>query len=123
MRAHYVELQRCYRAALETDPDLHGELSVVFEVGGDGAVSNPVVDFSTLQGPTIEPCVLEVFGRLMLPPPPRPDMKIRYPMVFTSPATPEQILTVLEERYHLDRGPSSGEQKDESPRNDYDAPW
>ncbi len=122
VRRHYKEFQACYQAALQVDPDLYGELSLVFRIGRDGHVGAVKVDFSTLQSPALEPCVLDVFGRLVLPPPPRADMKVRYPFLFTSERTPPEIMATFTKHYHLEREPAEGG-REEAPRDDYDAPW
>ena len=123
IRKRYSKFQRCYKKALEQGSTLYGEVSITFEVAADGAIVNPRVDFSTLQGPTIEPCVLKTFSSTHLPPPPKPDMKVRYPMVFTSPSTPAEVMLALEKIYHFELESTEETTKAESKPNDYRAPW
>ena len=121
VRRHYAAFQACYQAQLEAIPELYGELVVVFQIDGQGTIEHPVVDFSSLQGPGIEPCVLNVFEGLQVPPPPKEGFTVRYPMVFTSPATPTEIVQVLARRYRLDE--LSQDRAATRQKDDYEAPW
>ncbi len=121
IRGHYPQFQGCYRSELKRIPELYGELVVSFEIDGAGKVRHPQVEFSSLQGPGIEPCVLEVFDGLQLLVPPKEGFKVRYPLVFTSSATPEEIVQVLKKRYRLET--TSEENAGKRQKDDYDAPW
>jgi len=119
-------LQKCYRRTLKKDPGLYGELFILFEVDGDGRIVEPVVDFTTMASPALEPCVLDVFRSIRLQPPPAPGMKVRYPMLFTSEKTAPEIVEALIARYHLERWSPAHEEKKRAKAKDRDkdaVPW
>jgi TonB family protein len=63
VQARVPEANRCYRAALETQPTLAGKLVVHFTVTPKGTVSNAVIRESTLVSPKVETCIRDAVLR------------------------------------------------------------
>ncbi|HET6279610.1 MAG TPA: AgmX/PglI C-terminal domain-containing protein [Polyangia bacterium] len=69
VQARVPEANRCYRAALETQPTLAGKLVVHFTVTPKGTVSNAVIRDSTLHNPKVEACIRDAVLRWTFTPP------------------------------------------------------
>jgi len=123
VRAEGRTLRRCYRDMLKKDPSHYGTMTVRFVVQADGSARDAVVDFSTLPSPALEACVLEVFNRVTFPPAPQPEFTVRYPFVFTSDRTPEEVRDALVARYHLQAELDSADGGRKSRPKDNEAPW
>lgn len=102
MRAHAPALQKCYRRELKQSRDCYGELVLHLELEADGRQRQTRVDFSTLPGPELDPCILAALSKVVLPPPPHAGFTVRYPLVFTSKRTPPEVVEALRQRYQLE---------------------
>lgn len=77
-------LRRCYARALQTDPGIAGELTLVVEVGPKGDV------LSTNHGPSNAPdqlvlCIVREVSATLFPTADKPGATVTIPMVFLPP--------------------------------------
>ena len=92
----------CYLSTLETHPNVYGELRVRIHVGADGAVQTAETILGTLNDAPLETCVLGLVENLNFPPPRKAEgLWISYPFLFTSEATPPQVVRALRIRHGL----------------------
>ena len=70
-------------------------------IGADGSVSETTVAFSTLSHVAMVDCVQQVVASLTFPPPRRDGTMVRYPFVFTSGRTPNEVVRALQIRNGL----------------------
>lgn len=122
MRQQNAALRKCYRAELREDPQQYGEVILNLTLAADGRISKAEVDFATLSGPAMEPCVLKVFQNLKMATPPREGYKVRYPLVFTSSKTPPEVIETLRRRYQLEPDQPPPEKASRKPEADK-VPW
>lgn len=122
VRPHAGALQKCYRRELKQAPDCYGELVLHLELAADGRQKQTRVDYSTLPGPELDPCILAVFSKIVLPPPPREGFTVRYPLVFTSKSTPLEVVEALRQRYQLESLEPEPRRKKKAPEPD-PIPW
>ena len=73
----------CYEKELQRVPDLYGKVTVKFEIGGTGSVTDANVALTTLANINVEECLLRVYRRLKFPQPAGGGtVNVNYPMVF-----------------------------------------
>lgn len=58
VRTHIDEISACYNAALVRDPTLEGKVILTFVIGAKGAVREAEVASSTVDDPTVGPCMV-----------------------------------------------------------------
>ena len=83
MRAHNMEVRRCYERALAATPDLEGRVTVRFEIAPDGSVPSASTSSSTLGNAEVESCVVGVVRAMQFPEPAGGGIVVvSYPYVF-----------------------------------------
>lgn len=111
--------QDCYAQALARDPRLFGEVTLRVVLDAQGGVSESSAVLSTLSDAQAVACVEGVVADLSFPAPSRTPLAMRYPVVFTSSATPPEVrralmlnnglLTLEQEEAALEKAASTGE--------------
>jgi hypothetical protein len=81
---HQRELEYCYDRRLTTEPELAGQVDVMFVVSGIGTVASARVASSSANDPALENCVAVWFLGMQFPAPTRGQrVVVRYPLLFT----------------------------------------
>ncbi len=92
----------CYVSALAAHPNIYGEHRVRIHVGSDGSVLSAQTIIGTLNHAGLEACVLELVEGLSFPKPTQADgLWVSYPFLFTSDATPPEVVRALRIRHGL----------------------
>ena len=82
IRANMGRIKVCYREGLRENPDLRGEVKVLFTIGLDGRVVSMSIASSTLNNRNVENCILLRFSRMQFPRPQGGPVTIKYPLIF-----------------------------------------
>ena len=96
-----VALVDCYRPALERDPMRYGEVVVGVSISPTGEVTNTEVVFSTIADTEMVECVLTRTKDFEFPNHSREAIRASYPFLFTSDATPPEVVRALKVRHGL----------------------
>ncbi len=92
----------CYLSVLASHPKVYGELRVRIHVGADGGVQVAETIIGTINNAPLEACVLELVRALSFPEPTQAEgVWVSYPFLFTSDATPPQVVRALRIRHGL----------------------
>lgn len=91
----------CYDAALARNPNAYGEVVVRFSLDAAGVVTDSVPSLATLGDDEAARCVADLVRTLHFAPPSHAGLKVVYPFVFTSNATPPEAARALKLRYGL----------------------
>ncbi|MEC7240500.1 MAG: AgmX/PglI C-terminal domain-containing protein [Myxococcota bacterium] len=94
-------LVECYRPALERDPMRYGELVVGVSISPAGEVTEAQVVFSTISDADMVECVLSTTKGFSFPTHSREVIRASYPFLFTSDATPPEVVRALKVRHGL----------------------
>lgn len=76
------EVRRCYDAALQKDPALHGKLMLRFNVLPSGAIADVRVTSTSFKARAVPRCVVDVFRSWRTPFRPAEPVGIEYPLSF-----------------------------------------
>lgn len=87
--------QACYSQALARNPKAYGQITLRLVLDESGQVQQGVALLSTLGDAQAEACVEQAAQALVFPPPSRPGLAMRYPVVFTSQLTPPEVTRAL----------------------------
>ena len=105
IRAVFLESQSglvdCYLPALERDPMRYGEIVVGVTIDPSGKVTETGVAFSTISDTVMMDCVLETTKTFEFPSHDREQIRASYPFLFTSDATPREVVRALKVRHGL----------------------
>ena len=82
IRSYMGRIKICYKTGLDRNPDLKGEVKVLFTIGTDGRVTSSRIAESTLGDADVENCILRRFRRMEFPAPSGGEVTIKYPLVF-----------------------------------------
>lgn len=69
VKRHINQVRYCYQRELNKNPNIEGQVRVKFVVEGDGSVSTPEIQSSTLKNEAVENCICGRFGRFRFPEP------------------------------------------------------
>jgi len=83
VRAKFPRFRACYEAVLKEDPDAVGEARIRFTIDRMGNVTDPSVSISgTMNGPSVQGCMLGVVRGLAFPQPEDGRVLVVYPIYF-----------------------------------------
>lgn len=83
IKANMAGFQKCYKAALKTNPELKGEVTLDWDIGDNGKVHRAEAKNSTLNAPEVETCMLEKLKTIRFPPANASQvMTVNYPFSF-----------------------------------------
>jgi hypothetical protein len=87
------ELKRCYEAALATDTQLAGTVTIQFTVQSEsGVIKNPTIDPTrSTATPALGACVIQAIDGLVLSPPDRNEGRATYVYEFRPDAPPTAV--------------------------------
>ena len=100
-RDSQVALVECYRPALERDPMRYGEVVVGVSINSAGEVTDSQLVFSTISDAEMVECVLSRTKGFSFPTHSREVIRASYPFLFTSDATPPEVVRALKVRHGL----------------------
>ena len=100
-RDSQAALVECYRPALERDPMRYGEVVVGVSINPSGEVTDSQVVFSTISDAEMVECVLSKTKDFSFPTHSREVIRASYPFLFTSDATPPEVVRALKVRHGL----------------------
>lgn len=79
IQEHFSEVSDCYVAALETNPDLQGQLNAEFEIDPEGkVVTISALDDSTLNDEGLLTCIQQAASNWQFARPPQGPLTLRY---------------------------------------------
>ncbi len=77
------QIRYCYERQLSSNKDLYGKVQVRFVISPDGAVSDPMIDNTTMKNAMVEGCILRRLAGWKFPLPKGGTMvKVSYPFLF-----------------------------------------
>jgi hypothetical protein len=82
VRQNFGRFRACYERGLQTNPALAGRVTVRFEIGADGSVTQASDGGSDLRDPGVVTCVARSFKALSFPQPEAGTVTVVYPIVF-----------------------------------------
>jgi TonB family protein len=83
IQKHYNEIKYCYEKELTKDPALYGKVTVLFVIDGTGAVSDALVQQTTMGSEPVETCMTSHVKRWAFPAPQGGGtVQVTYPYVF-----------------------------------------
>lgn len=84
VRGRFAEMRKCYEAGLARDKHLTGKVSVKFEIGPKGKVTNAGAhESTTMPDQAVVQCVVKEFTALVFPEPSGGKVIVVYPINFT----------------------------------------
>jgi hypothetical protein len=69
VRAHINEVRSCYNAALTTDPNLAGNVTLEMTIGADGKLSTSLVTANTTKDEPLAQCIAKAAKKWTFPKP------------------------------------------------------
>jgi TonB family protein len=91
VKSHQREIQYCYEAELNANPDLAGKVAVVWTIGPDGGVTDANVTETSLAAERAEQCMLTRIRRWKFPEVPGGGIvTVTFPWVFKPAGTDEK---------------------------------
>lgn len=82
VRRHTRGIRYCYERELSDDPELEGQITVNWTIDLDGRVSRRSVESNTMDGSSVETCLLREVSRMRFPEPDGGMVVVRYPFTF-----------------------------------------
>lgn len=85
LNEHIGEIRGCYERALLGNPNLGaGKVALEWTIGGDGTVVEAGAKHSTIRGPEVVSCLLDLLKRLQFPKPHGGLVIVSYPILFNA---------------------------------------
>lgn len=84
LRAHSSKARHCYQTALASQPTLTGSLKLELVIGTTGDVTSAKITDGSITDATMRACLVGVYKAVVFPAPDGGEVKVAFPLQFTS---------------------------------------